>query len=66
MGLFVGMPVIGEFIKTAYITKVPSAILAAAIVINSFLLFAVGIIMDSIKNSKQFITTLFINRIAKK
>ena len=28
IGLFIGIPVINEFVKTAYITKVPSAILA--------------------------------------
>ena len=40
IGLIVGVPVIDEFIKTAYITKVPSAILAAALMLNAFLLFS--------------------------
>ncbi len=44
------MPVITEFVKTAYITKIPSAVLAAALVIIAFLLFMVGIILDAIKN----------------
>lgn len=39
-----------EFIKTAYITKVPSAVLAAALFIIAFLLFFVGVILDAIKN----------------
>lgn len=50
LGLLIGMPVITEFVKTAYITKIPSAVLAAALVIIAFLLFMVGIILDAIKN----------------
>ena len=54
-GLLVGIPVINEFVKSAYITKVPSAVLAAALMINAFLLFSVGIIMDAIKNTKRYL-----------
>ncbi|BFL35752.1 glycosyltransferase family 2 protein [Holdemania massiliensis] len=50
LGIIVGIPVIVEFIKTAYITKVPSAVLAAALFIIAFLLFFVGVILDAIKN----------------
>ena len=50
IGILIGIPVIGEFIATHYITKVPSAILAAALCLNAFLLFSVGIILDAIKN----------------
>lgn len=49
-GVIVGIPVIVEFLKTAYITKVPSAVLAAALFIIAFLLFFVGVILDAIKN----------------
>lgn len=50
LGLIIGIPVITEFIKTAFITKVPSAVLAASLFIIAFLLFMVGIILDAIKN----------------
>jgi glycosyltransferase involved in cell wall biosynthesis len=56
LGLAVGLPVIYEFIKTDYITKVPSAILAVGLVILAVLLFAVGLILDTISslNKKQY------------
>lgn len=50
LGLITGIPVLSEFIKTAYISKVPSAVLAAALFIIAFLFFMVGIILDAIKN----------------
>lgn len=65
LGLVVGIPVIDEFIKTAYITKVPSAILAAALMINSFLLMSVGIILDAIKNQKRYLFECHMNDIIK-
>ena len=65
IGLFVGIPVINEFVKTAYITKVPSAVLAAALMLNSFLLFSVGIILDSIKNTKRYLFECHVNDVLK-
>lgn len=50
LGLLIGIPVITEFVKTAFITKIPSAVLAASLFIIAFLLFMVGIILDAIKN----------------
>ena len=50
LGLITGIPVLSEFIKTAYISKIPSAVLAAALFIIAFLFFMVGIILDAIKN----------------
>ena len=66
IGLLVGVPVINEFIKTAYITKVPSAVLAAALMINAFLLFSVGIILDSIKNTKRYLFECHMNEVLNK
>lgn len=56
MGLAVGIPVIYEFFKTEFITKVPSAILAVGLVILSVLAFAIGLILDTIssQNKKQY------------
>ena len=66
LGLVVGIPVIDEFIKTAYITKVPSAVLAAALMINSFLLLSVGIILDAIKNQKRYLFECHMNDVTSK
>ena len=65
-GLVVGIPVIDEFIKTAYITKVPSAILAAALMLNAFLMFSVGIILDAIKNQKRYLFECHMNDVMSK
>ena len=48
IGLIIGMPVIIEFAKTAYITKVPSAILATGLMGLSAISFQCGIILDTI------------------
>ena len=66
VGLIVGIPVIDEFIKTAYITKVPSAVLAAALMINSFLMLSVGIILDAIKNQKRYLFECHMNDVMSK
>lgn len=50
LGLIIGTPVITEFFKTAFITKIPSAVLAASLFIIAFLFFMIGIILDAIKN----------------
>ena len=66
IGLLIGIPVIDEFIKTAYITKVPSAILAAALMLNAFLMFSVGIILDAIKNQKRYLFECHMNDVISK
>lgn len=48
LGLFVGVPVINEFIKTKYITKVPSAILATGLVTLSVIIGQCGVILDTV------------------
>jgi len=65
IGLIIGLPVIIEFAETEYVTKVPSAVLAAAIMINSFLLFNVGIILDSIKNQKRYLFECHVNDVMR-
>ena len=66
IGLLIGIPVINEFIKTAYITKIPSAILAAALMLNAFLMFSVGIILDAIKNEKRYLFECHMNDVMSK
>lgn len=46
LSLFIGIPVIFEFIKTRYITKLPSAVLASSMMVVSFLLIVLGLILD--------------------
>lgn len=60
-GIIAGIPVISEFIKTAYVSKLPSAVLAASLCIISFILFLVGVILDSIKNQTQLLFQMHVN-----
>lgn len=48
LGLLVGMPVIIEFLKISYITKIPSAILSVGIMLISILSLFSGFILDTI------------------
>ena len=48
LSLLIGIPVIVEFIKTSYITKIPSAILATGLVSLSAISLQCGIILDTI------------------
>lgn len=48
LGLIVGIPVIIEFIKTNYITKVPSAVLATGIMIFALITAQCGVILDTV------------------
>jgi glycosyltransferase involved in cell wall biosynthesis len=48
LGLLVGIPVLVEFFKTTYITKVPSAILATGCMSLASVAFQCGIILDTI------------------
>lgn len=53
LGIFIGLPVIIEYIDTKYITKVPSAILAATFMMLGALSFVCGIILDAVKYSSK-------------
>ena len=54
IGLIVGLPVIVEFFKTRYITKVPSAILATGIMIFAIVIAQCGVILDTVvKQNKE-------------
>ncbi len=48
LSLFVGTPVIIEFLKTSYITKIPSAILSVGLMLISILSLFSGFILDTI------------------
>ena len=54
LGLIVGLPVIIEFIKTSYITKVPSAILATGFILLAVIFGQCGVILDTyVKRNKE-------------
>ena len=48
-GIIVGFPVVMEYINDTYINKVPSAILASALIMLSVLFAAIGVILDSVR-----------------
>ena len=48
IGLIVGIPVLVEYFKTQYITKVPSAILASGLVTLSVIVGQCGVILDTV------------------
>ncbi|QTN00821.1 glycosyltransferase [Sediminibacillus dalangtanensis] len=61
-GLATGLPVVGEFFATGYITKIPSAILAVGLVILSMLSFASGLILDTVASTHKKQYELELNR----
>ncbi len=48
IGLIVGTPVIIEYAKTGYITKLPSAVLATGIMIFAIIIAQCGVILDTV------------------
>lgn len=61
-GLFIGIPVINEFIQTSFITKVPSAILATGLILLSIISLFSGFILDTIVKQHRESYELFLNR----
>ena len=53
VGMLIGMPVVIEFVKTKFITKVPSAILASGLMIIAVLLVMLGLIIDHQANKEK-------------
>lgn len=54
IGLIIGVPVIVEYAKTRYVTKVPSAILATGIMIFAIIIAQCGVILDTVvKQNKE-------------
>ena len=48
LALLTGLPVVVEFIKTAYITKLPSAILAVGLMLIAIMSLFIGFVLDTI------------------
>lgn len=53
LGLIAGVPVIAEFVDTGFVSKVPSAVLAVALVICGVLSFTAGLILDTVAESHR-------------
>jgi glycosyltransferase involved in cell wall biosynthesis len=54
LGLIVGIPVIVEFAKTNYITKIPSAVLATGLITLSVIIGQCGVVLDTVaKNNRE-------------
>jgi glycosyltransferase involved in cell wall biosynthesis len=57
-GLVIGLPVVLEYLKTSYISKVPSAILASGLMILGVLSLVCGLILDAIKRLSDEVSEL--------
>lgn len=64
LGLIAGVPVIIEYVQTAFVTRVPSAILAVGFVMLSMLAFACGLILDTVAGTHRKQFELELNRIS--
>lgn len=54
LGIIIGLPVIVEFVKTGFISKIPSAVLATGIMIFSLVIAQCGVILDTVvKQNKE-------------
>ena len=62
LGMLVGIPVILEFMKTEFVTKVPSAILAVGLVLVSILSLVCGVILDTIVKNNRMNYELYLTR----
>ena len=61
-GLIIGLPVVDEFIKTSYVEKVPSAILATGLMLFSVISLFSGFILDTIVKQHRENYELYLNR----
>ncbi len=52
-GVLLGLPVIWEFMQTSYITKVPSAVLAAALELLAATMLSVGLNLDALAHQRE-------------
>ena len=53
LSLFLGVQVIQEFLATAYVSRVPTALLCVGLMVLGFLSFACGLILDSMSNQRR-------------
>ncbi|MEE0706925.1 MAG: glycosyl transferase, partial [Adlercreutzia sp.] len=53
LGLAAGVPVIGEYWATGFVSKLPSAVLAVALMIVAALSLTAGLILDTVAKSHR-------------
>jgi glycosyltransferase involved in cell wall biosynthesis len=53
IGLALGLPVVGEFVQTGLVPRLPTAVLATGFVLLSFLSLACGLILDSVARGRK-------------
>ena len=53
LGLVAGVPVIAEFVTTGLVSKLPSTVLAVALVICGALSMTVGLVLDTVAKSQR-------------
>jgi hypothetical protein len=53
LGLVLGVPVVLQFLKTGLVPRLPTAIVAACLVMLSFLSVACGVILDSVARGRR-------------
>lgn len=62
LGLLAGIPVLNEFARTHYISKLPSAVLASSLMVITVLLVTLGLILDHQANIDRKNHELFVNQ----
>lgn len=65
LGLLVGLPVIFEFIKTNYVSKLPSAVLAMGCILLAIISLSCGLILDTVVSNTRKQYELELHRIKK-
>lgn len=65
LGLLSGTPVLFEFIKYKYITKLPSSVLAVGLVILSTLSFTCGLILDTVVVQNKRLYELYLSQVKR-
>ncbi|MCW8084935.1 glycosyltransferase family 2 protein [Sabulicella glaciei] len=53
VALGLGLPVVFEFIETGLVPRLPTAVLASALILSALLSFAVGLILQAITHSRR-------------
>lgn len=66
LGLIAGIPTIIEFAQTGYVSKLPSAVLAVALVICAVLFFVAGLILDTVAENHRRAWELEVYRVLER
>lgn len=64
VSVLLGVPIIAEYFRTGLVPRFPTAILASALMILSFLSFLSGLILDTVTHGRQELKRMFYLRIA--